>query len=69
LNPCAGDCEAIATLRKLWFGTSRSTARFGSLDASIIAVKLEKQQYHRAFDRLADTSPADVVLEADAFQL
>src|SRR6185295_3084102 len=70
----AGDGLAIATLRDLWFGSTRANQHYGVLDASILAVELEKQRFKAAYDRLSfwDTSRYrrwDTVVEADAFHL
>src|SRR6185295_4572508 len=74
VDPCAGDGLAIATLRDLWFGSTRANQHYGVLDASILAVELEKQRFKAAYDRLSfwDTSRYrrwDTVVEADAFHL
>jgi hypothetical protein len=74
LDPCAGDGLAIATLRDLWFGSSRAQKRFGALDACIVAVELEKRRCHAAYDRLSSWDRSceqrfDTVLEADAFHV
>jgi hypothetical protein len=74
VDPCAGDGLAIASLRDLWFGSTRVEKRFGGLDARILAVELERQRFKAAYDRLSswDTSRHqrwDTVVEADAFHL
>jgi hypothetical protein len=74
VDPCAGDGLAIATLRELWFGSTRAHQLYGVLDAHILAVELEKLRFKAAYDRLSfwDTSrhqPWDTVVEADAFHL
>src|SRR3954451_13428836 len=48
LDPCAGDGEAIATLRGLWFGETRTSKRYDPLDAHVIAIELEKQRFAAA---------------------
>src|SRR4051812_1023603 len=74
IDPCAGDGGAIAELRDLWFGSTRSHKRFNSLDTHIVAVELEKQRFRAAKQRFtswdqARNQPWDLVLEADAFHL
>jgi hypothetical protein len=74
LDPCAGDGEAIATLRDLWFGETRSFKRYNVLNAHVVAIELEKQRFAAAKKRFTfwDASrnqPWDQILEADAFHL
>src|SRR3954454_8858265 len=74
VDPCAGDGEAIAALRDLWFGPTRTHQRYGALDARIFAVELEKDRFKAAKKRLSAHDSAhgrlwDLVLEADAFHI
>src|SRR3979411_2483042 len=74
LDPCAGDGEAIAILRNLWFGETRTYRRYDTLNAHVIAVELEKQRFPAAKKRFtfwdeSRNQPWDQVLEADAFHL
>lgn len=74
LDPCAGDGEAIATLRDLWFGDTRTCKRYDTLNAHVIAIELEKQRFAAAKKRFtfwdqSRNQPWDQILEADAFHL
>jgi hypothetical protein len=73
VDPCAGDGEAIATLRNLWFGVERPGKTYGVLDARLYLVELEKERFTAAEKRLPFVSPYigrwDTVLETDAFHV
>jgi hypothetical protein len=73
VDPCAGDSEAIITLRNLWFGEERPCKNHNVHDARLFVVELEKDRFQATDRRLRFYSPYsgrwDTVLEADAFHV
>jgi hypothetical protein len=72
-DPCAGDAQAITTLRNLWFGEERLCRSHNVHDAQLVLVELEQERFRAAEKRLPFFSSYggrwDTVLEADAFHV